>query len=374
MAQSYVIVAAFAYDTLLTFPSEIRVIWHKKFRLGTMLYLLARYPALLELLLTVYFDLATFPSLQCFGLIAYNWSSRSLIFYDMPACETLLFARAYAISSHNKLVFVMLALLGTVSIALFMIAIPNSTCISTSNIFALYVIKFLSNDIHSSNTVETLNGVFTILFDTTVFIAIIENTLGLLQLQRGIPEVQRNSLSKFLVQQEINRQFRFVLTITLANAVTLKVLRMQSLEKYFLPQYDVDLLRHSEIQAVRPTLQGILNSFQNSLSVIIICHFHLDLQQRNDHPNGKNTSHSLPLGSFHAVTERIHRAVVDEFGDLSFNESFVTEGSQEDIELQNMQSPSGVAEIDLQEFPWAGGDIGDEEAGPVASGSGILRE
>ncbi|KAF8579108.1 hypothetical protein K439DRAFT_1620796 [Ramaria rubella] len=111
-----------------------------------------------------------------------------------------------------------------------------------------------------------------------------------------------------------------------------------------------------------------------SLSIILICHFHLDLQQRHDHPNDSNTSHSLPLGSFHAVTERIHRAVVDEFGDLNFNESFATEASQEDIELQAIQPPSGVAEIDLQEFPWTGGDIGDEEAGPVASGSGIFRE
>ncbi|KAF8572533.1 hypothetical protein K439DRAFT_1625716, partial [Ramaria rubella] len=104
------------------------------------------------------------------------------------------------------------------------------------------------------------------------------------------------------------------------------------------------------------------------LSVILICRFHLELQQRNDHPNGSNTSHSLPLGSFHAVKERIHRAVVDEFGDLSFNDSFGTEGSQADIELQALQTSSEVAEIDLQEFPWAEGDIEDEEAGPVASG------
>ncbi|KAF8573868.1 hypothetical protein K439DRAFT_1624751 [Ramaria rubella] len=312
----YVTVAAFAllaYDTLLTLPSEVRFIWHKKFRLGTILYLLACYPTLLQRLLNVYLDFTTFPSLQTYSL---------------------LFARAYAISIHNKLVFVVLALLGTTAIALLMVitSLPIDTHSSKAETESM---------IHVS--VDTLNAVFTILFDTVVFIAIIENTLGLLQLQRGIPGLQRNSLSKLLVQQD-----RFVLTITLADAVTKK--------------------------ALRPTLQGILGSLQNCLSIIIICRFHLDLQQRNDHPNGSTTSHSLPLGSFHAVTERIHRAVVDEFGDLSFNESIGTEGSQEDIELQNMQSPSGVAEIDLQEFPWAGGDIGDEEAGPVASGSGILRE
>ncbi|KAF8575530.1 hypothetical protein K439DRAFT_1268667, partial [Ramaria rubella] len=42
--------ALLTYDTLLTFPSEVKFIWHKKFRLGTILYLLARYGALVELL------------------------------------------------------------------------------------------------------------------------------------------------------------------------------------------------------------------------------------------------------------------------------------------------------------------------------------
>ncbi|KAF8575118.1 hypothetical protein K439DRAFT_1545665 [Ramaria rubella] len=184
-------------------------------------------------------------------------------------------------------------------------------------------------------SVDTLNGVFTILFNTAVFVAITENTIGLLQLQRGISGFQRSTLSKLLVHQVSDK----TLTFQLANPS----------------------VNHKPF----PKLV---------LSTIIICRFHLDLQQRNDYPNGSNTSHSLPLNSFHAVTERIHRAVVDEFGDLSFNESFGTEVSQEDIELQEIQSPSGVAEIDLQEFPWAGGDIGGEEAGLVASGSGILRE
>ncbi|KAF8579753.1 hypothetical protein K439DRAFT_1620294 [Ramaria rubella] len=328
VAVNYANVAAFAYDTLLTFPSEVRFIWHKKFKLGTILYLLARYPALLVLLLNVYLNFETFLSLQTYSL---------------------LFARAYAISSHNKLVFVVLALLGATAIGLSMVALDCNTdnnCISISNVLALCKMlnPILKNRVHKLCSVITLNGVFTILYDTAVFVAILQNTLGLLQLQSGIPGVQRNSLSKLLVQQGILR-YGFVVTITLASTVTDKVLR--------------------------PTLQEILGTLQNSLSIIIICRFHLALQQRNDHPNGSNTSHSLPLGSFHAVKERIHRAVVNEFGDMSFNESL---GTEEDIELQAMQSPSGVAEIDLQEFPWAGGDIGDGEARPVASDSGILRE
>ncbi|KAF8573084.1 hypothetical protein K439DRAFT_1625314 [Ramaria rubella] len=191
--------ALLAYDTLLTFPSEVRFIWHKKFKLGTILYLLARYPALLVLLLNVYLNFETFLSLQTYTTLEL-----------LPAIgvQGLLFARAYAISSHHKLVFVVLALLVTTAIVLSMIAIPCSNCISTtSNIFALCKMlnPILKNRVHKLCSVITLNGVFTILYDTAVFVAILQNTLGLLQLQSGIPGVQRNSLSKLLVQQGILR-------------------------------------------------------------------------------------------------------------------------------------------------------------------------
>ncbi|KAF8579755.1 hypothetical protein K439DRAFT_1620295 [Ramaria rubella] len=312
MAQNYVFVAALtllAYDTLLTFPYEVKFIWHKKFRLGTILYLLACYPTRLRSLLDGYLGFANFPSLQTYNALDV-----------LPAIgvQGLLFARAYAISGHHKLVFVVLALLGTTAIVLSMISIPNNNCISSSNIFAL----------------------------CKMFNLILRNRLWLFQFLKA----QWNSYN-FRGESQAPKK----LSVTIAHPAS-------------------NLLSCSAMQGLRPTLQGILGTLQNSLSVILICRFHLDLQQRNEHPNGSITSHSLPLGSFHAVTERIHRAVVDEFGDLSFNESFGTEASQEDIELQDMQSPSAAAEIDLQEFPWAGGDIGDEEAGPVASGSGILME
>ncbi|KAF8527744.1 hypothetical protein JB92DRAFT_831448 [Gautieria morchelliformis] len=48
--------ALLAYDTLLTLPSEITYIWHKRIRLGSVLYLLARYPAFLSFIIVVYMD------------------------------------------------------------------------------------------------------------------------------------------------------------------------------------------------------------------------------------------------------------------------------------------------------------------------------
>jgi Family of unknown function (DUF6533) len=42
-----------AYDTLLTLSIELEYIWGKQFKLGTLLYLLARYAAILDLVLSV---------------------------------------------------------------------------------------------------------------------------------------------------------------------------------------------------------------------------------------------------------------------------------------------------------------------------------
>jgi Family of unknown function (DUF6533) len=53
--------ALLAYDTLLTLPSEITHIWGRRGRLGTVLYLLARYPALLYSILVVYLNTSSIP-------------------------------------------------------------------------------------------------------------------------------------------------------------------------------------------------------------------------------------------------------------------------------------------------------------------------
>ena len=42
--------ALFLYDTLLTFSLEVKHIWRKKLKLGSILYVFARYPTVLVLL------------------------------------------------------------------------------------------------------------------------------------------------------------------------------------------------------------------------------------------------------------------------------------------------------------------------------------
>ncbi|KAF8576831.1 hypothetical protein K439DRAFT_1622555 [Ramaria rubella] len=122
--------ALLAYDTLLTFPSEVRFIWHKKLQLGTILYLLAHYPALLQLILNVYLHFATFQSMQIYRLailcyfLQMLWDfCLKLEFKSLSSHLGLLFARTYAIASHKKLVFVVLALLDITAIVMPIVSI-----------------------------------------------------------------------------------------------------------------------------------------------------------------------------------------------------------------------------------------------------------
>ena len=62
--------------------------------------------------------------------------------------------------------------------------------------------------------------------------------------------------------------------------------------------------------------------------------------------------------------QSIHGAVVEYFGDPSFDDS-LGEDLQE-IELQDMHSHHTEAVVDLEEFPWAAG-ISGQQAGPEAS-------
>ncbi len=93
------------------------------------------------------------------------------------------------------------------------------------------------------------------------------------------------------------------------------------------------------------------------LSVILICCFLLDIRQRNNNPNGTSQP-SLPIGSFHAAVKYIHKAVVEAFGDPSFDHSIG--GDLQEMELQDMHSHHTEAVVDLEEFPWAAGMSGQQ--------------
>ena len=96
--------------------------------------------------------------------------------------------------------------------------------------------------------------------------------------------------------------------------------------------------------------------------MIIICRFQLALKERNEHNNVISPHLSLK-SSFHAVAQRVHTAVVEEFGDLYLTRSLSTGTVEEEMEDRNTTRPATDAGIDINET------IGDTEtANPVASG------
>ena len=60
----------------------------------------------------------------------------------------------------------------------------------------------------------------------------------------------------------------------------------------------------------------------------------------------------------------IHNAVIEEFGDPSFDHSL--RDDLQETELQDMHSHHTEAVVDLEEFPWASGMSG-QQVGPEAS-------
>ena len=57
--------ALLVYDTLLTLSLEVKHIWRKKLKLGSILYVFARYPA-------VFYLLASFPQFQTIKVCSYS--------------------------------------------------------------------------------------------------------------------------------------------------------------------------------------------------------------------------------------------------------------------------------------------------------------
>ncbi|KAF8509033.1 hypothetical protein JB92DRAFT_2949208 [Gautieria morchelliformis] len=294
--------ALFAYDILLTLPYEITYIWHRRVRLGTVLYLLARYPALLLLIIAVYLDIANIPLevrcvcnplvhlADCLGIVI------------LPGIEGLLLARVYAMSQHNQ---GMRRVLGALGLLLYMGSLSTGVFIAVKS--------------ECNITADTINDVFIMLFDTLVVVVTLYHTLGLVRRSREFPMLPQ----------------RFVLTITLADLITTKVL------------YDVQF-------------HGTYLTFS--------------ITERVAHPNGTTPSAHHAVTSFRAAARQIHDSLMDEFGDPSIQEIGTSEAigpHREDDPLSN-----AVVGIELEEIPQGRGPAsaieGDVRSEPTCGESFVV--
>ncbi|KAF8480622.1 hypothetical protein JB92DRAFT_1758532 [Gautieria morchelliformis] len=329
--------ALLAYDTLLTLPSEITYIWRRRVRLGTVLYLLARYPAFLSFIMLVYIDIANIP-LECVQPIG---SSRVLSghYGSSRYRRTLIGANIRHVPAQSR-------------------DAAHACSPRSSSIYGRFeygsVYRYQRGmQCHGSGcgrysfVTDTINNVSIILFDTLVVVVTLYNTLGLVRRSREFPMLPRKSLTQILAEQSLIR-YGFVLTITLASLVTTKVLR--------------------------PSVTGILITVQDSLSTIIICRCHLALQERVAHTNGITHSAHHPVTSFRAAARQIHDSLMEEFGDPSIEEIGTSEAigpHREDDPLSNAVVGSELEEIPRGRGPASAID-GDVHAEPtcVAASAG----
>ncbi|KAF8486637.1 hypothetical protein JB92DRAFT_1515042 [Gautieria morchelliformis] len=299
-------VSLLAYDTLLTLPSEITYIWHRGVRLGSVLYLVARYPSLLGFIITACLVVANMP-LKCVRPIG---SSPKLYRHrDSSRCRrTFIGASICHVPAQSR-------------------DAVGAWGLGSSSVYGYFGCGCIcrcqrrmqrsSGSGCSTFVTETINNVFLILFDTLVIVVTLYNTLGLVRRSREFPMLSRTSLTQTLAEQGLIR-YGFILTITLAGGIIMKVLR--------------------------PSIAGILLSVQDSLSVIVICRCHLALLERVAHPNGTTAHH--PITSFRAAAQQIHNSLVEEFGDPSVSETGISESQKLDD-----ASCMAVAGIELDESP-----------------------
>ena len=87
---------------------------------------------------------------------------------------------------------------------------------------------------------------------------------------------------------------------------------------------------------------------KHSLSVILICRFHLDLQRA--YANSRSVP-SISLGCFQAAVQSIHDAVIAEFGDpIPKRDLSGSELSNDDVANSDIPEATTVEEIELTEL------------------------
>jgi len=284
LAYNYITMSAFVllvYDSVLTFPREIKYIWTGKIGLVPILYLLARYAYIVYFLGYTIVTAANIPDKRCLSLIHFldtMWVASLL------GVQFLLITRTWAICGRSRIVLAVLGLLSLASIILPILQTTNDYCAVAGPGAKLLILEGI------------ISGVVQLVFDTAVVAFTLYHTIGKTwRLHKGLNNVQRSSLLRLLVHQGILR-FGFMFSFQLTNMVTTLVLP--------------------------PNLFGVISPVKESLSVIIVCRFLLDIRERNAHPNmtsGDSIPLASPMTSFVAPAPARHLrdTLVEDLGDAA---------------------------------------------------------
>ncbi|KIJ49888.1 hypothetical protein M422DRAFT_246258 [Sphaerobolus stellatus SS14] len=294
-AFAYVLLAGFVllvYDTLLTTAEEIKFIWWRKFRLGSLLYIAARYGALIKL--------------TAFVLNYIVNGTERIIVYNQYL-KGLLLSRAYAIWRGPKapiVAIVLILFVASVGVsATFLAYAPCNSSMGAQFAFSVLngLIEALTTGItvyHTWREHKTLNALY---------------------------EDGEYSLTTLFLRQGVMR-FMIIFAWEVTSAITQPL--------------------------INPFLSGIDVGIETAVSTILVCRFVLQLRHFNDrNVDGISAPQNgqPPLGTFKAAIRRAGETMTQEFGDLEPSLSSAYSGGR--TELQDTSTPKlEMHTIALEEY------------------------
>lgn len=254
------------YDTSLTFSEEIKYIWRRNMGLGSILYLIARYFGILEVVFDAGLLFVTSPgssssalcnhlgiTLQCFHVLAGF------------GVQGLIMARGYIVANDNNLTRIILFFLFLANRAITVACIPLTKCGPPG--FNIENLNFANN-------------ITICLFHLCVFGLTVRYTWN----QRiAHSNVKDTGISALIFNQGVF-QFFIIFAWTLELAITQKLLR--------------------------PSISNIDFILRNSIAAVLLCNFHLVLHAQNDFTFGSHAGDGSRWRSslFHNIHPALHRA------------------------------------------------------------------
>ncbi|KIJ53930.1 hypothetical protein M422DRAFT_241187 [Sphaerobolus stellatus SS14] len=320
----YVAVAALAlmiYDTALIAAEEFSLIWGKKFRLGSILYVLARYGSLLEITTNFILSISTSPSKTVGHLLGIRISV-----YSLGEDLGLLVARAYVVSGRNKWLIAVLLLL---TVSYLGIALVKIVLTSTTNPPAILFTLGISSVIQAYYkriilfTGSLLNIIVLLTDAITVAVTFLRawDDYRSFSLLKELRSNKNTSLSVLLLQQGVIR-FIIIFVWSLEGSITEKLLN--------------------------PNFAGIDLPLENVISAILVTRFMLQLKQRREYSSCASPSkirwiaNITPTSSskLRATVRCLNETIVEEFGDHEDNAA-VFVGPRDTDEESSQKIPFG---------------------------------
>ncbi|KIJ55961.1 hypothetical protein M422DRAFT_23458 [Sphaerobolus stellatus SS14] len=115
------------YDTLLTLGDEVLLIWKRKWRIGTVLYLMARYCTMIELAIGLISQLQhPFTPMFCSDAVVFVQAAFNIL--GAIGVQGLLLGRAHTVSRSNQWSTMILCVLFTAYTTVFLVQLPFMTC------------------------------------------------------------------------------------------------------------------------------------------------------------------------------------------------------------------------------------------------------